>query len=254
MKKIYAYLIKFGAPTLITVAAVFCAISLFSYCFGMPYHTFDKSTNTSLINDNSDEHSCDALKYSHALSYHLGENTYQYQCGYSILSDILTFIVEILCVAVAVCAWVFVIVWRKKKIVTFIVFCCMIIPILTQFYLVYSHCSEINKGRKACNQAEDLYGAHCSILPFIFTPILDIWTFLFFIGAMVLTGMLYFLRPLIKRTLKKEGGDYQQDLDEKDSKKKKKEEEDDEDVIKDIKKTVSKAAVSGIIDFAKMGK
>ncbi|KAL7715747.1 Uncharacterized protein QTN25_006839 [Entamoeba marina] len=149
----------------------------------------------------SEEPNCNIFSHSHAIRYNIDNNLYYYQCGFSILDIITTFLCEIICSVIVIIFIIFVVIWRKNKLLTFIIYCCIIIPMLLQIVLVYYHCKEINSGRIECNSAETKYNANCSIITFIFTPILDILTLFSFLIVAIIGGFLQFLHTKIQIAL-----------------------------------------------------
>ncbi|ELP91052.1 hypothetical protein EIN_267880 [Entamoeba invadens IP1] len=257
MHKILAYAARYGTPVCLTAAGVFSLITIIVFGFGMPNHTFDKKTNTNLLGNNSTETGCSSIKLDHttAMSYKIPGNNYHYQCGYSVLNDILTWVFEFLCVVEVVLFWVFVIVWRKKKVLTFVVYCCLILPLIMQCYLVFAHSNEIINGTKACKKVSlfpNNATPECSSLVFAFTPVSDVINILLYIAAICLGSVMYFCRPKISKLLDgNEGGDMKKEL--VDPKAKKEEVEDPIQDMKNVAKKTTTSVISGAIDFSKLG-
>ncbi|EKE40412.1 hypothetical protein ENUP19_0203G0004 [Entamoeba nuttalli] len=255
MKKFLAYLARYGTPVCLTISGILSILVIIPFGFGLPSHTFDEKTNTNLAGKNTGKLSCSDyfIDNTHAIYYTLPNIDYHFQCGYSVFNIILTFLFEIISVVEIVLFWVFVLVWRKKKLITFIVYCCLLVPIIMQCYLLVHHCSEIHEGRKSCRKAKVDAQAECSILPFVFTPVVDSFNVVFLFIGTGLGTVLYFCRPRVNKALDvgNTDGEYKKGLVEGKKGKSKKVEEEEEDPIKDIKNAATGIAVSGMIDFTK---
>lgn len=247
MKRLTAYVWKYGTYFFVTAAGVLALITIIPFGFGIPTHSFDEKTGINVAGRTGGDLKCsDVFSHPNAIHFKIPNVDYSFQCGWSVWNMIVTFLFEILSVVEVGLFWGFVLVWRKKKLVTFIVYCCFILPLIMQFYLLYHHCSQIDNGRRACKSKKVDSHADCSISPFVFTPIFDCITFLMFVGGAICGTVLYFCRPKVNKAIEPEGGAYHK---EKDGKKK----PDEEDPIKDIKQTAASVAVSSFIDFSKIG-
>lgn len=220
MKRITAYIWKYGTFASITIAGLLSIITLIPFCFGIATHAYDKADGVNIAGSKDDNVKCsDVFNNPNAIHLKYTGLDYGFQCGWSLWNSISTFLFEILSVVEVGLYWGFVLVWRKKKLVTFIVYCCFFLPVIMQFYLLYHHCSQIDNGRRSCKALKSKSGAQCSIMPFVITPIFDCVTFLFYVAGTVCGTVLYFCRSKVNDSIGSSGEYVRQPETEKKAKK-----------------------------------
>ena len=251
MRKITAQIAYWGTRVLVPATGILAVLIIIPYAIGMPDYTFDKKTQRNLYGVSGSEVKCEnAFRDDHAIYYHIIDSDYGYQCGYSAGASALTFVFEFVTALICGLYCLLLFVWKDKKCSKMLSYGTLWIPIICQFILLLRHSTEIAEGSAECDLIKVTYQATCSVLPFIFTPLLDAVNVVFAVLGFCSASVMFWCAPKVHKLLappenkteKKTLVDEEKGTKKKGKKGKKQEEEEVFDPIGDMKKEVKKSA------------
>ena len=92
-------------------------------------------------------------------------------------------------------------VWKDKKCSKMLSYGTLWIPIVCQFMLLIQHASEIAAGSHECQLKQVQFQSSCSVLPFIFTPLLDSLNLVFSVVGFCCASIMFWCAPKVHKLL-----------------------------------------------------
>ena len=205
MRKITAQIAYWGTRVLVPATGILAILIIIPYAIGMPDHTFDSKTGKNMEGVYGQDIKCSNLFVDdHAIYYHVVDSDYGFQCGYSGGTSALTFVLEIVTALFCGLYSLLLYVWTDKKCSKMLSYGTLWIPILCQFMLLIRHSAEISEGSSSCDSITVKYQATCSVLPFIFTPLLDALNVIFSVLGFCFASVLFWCAPKVHKLMNPE--------------------------------------------------
>ena len=168
----------------------------------MPDHTYDKKSQRNLMGGSGSDIDCkNVFNDPYAIYYHIIDTDYGFQCGYSAATSALTFIMEFVTAFFCGLYSMLLFVWKDKKCSKMLSYGTLWIPIVCQFMLLIQHASEIAAGSHECQLKQVQFQSSCSVLPFIFTPLLDSLNLVFSVVGFCCASIMFWCAPKVHKLL-----------------------------------------------------